>query len=295
MARKRKYTRKKSRSAGTRRADVNKRRKGFLAVMLPWMRRFGIALAVVVIVIWLSSWLYLSGSMARGGEWARDRFVEMSADLGFRVKDILVEGRENASAEIILAIINMQEDDPLLAFNPQEVRAQLEKISWVEKAYVQRRWPDTLYIRLEERQPTALYKSEAGIKLLDEKGENIATDQIEPFKHLLRLSGEGAAQNLSTLLKDLETQPEIKARVSGAQRIGNRRWDLLLKDGKEIKLPEHGVLEGLQRLVKAHNDSAILDKDIIAIDLREDDRIAVRTRPGAVQDYRTMQRAGDNI
>ena len=289
----------KKTTKGTRKSDINKRRKGTLAVVLPWLRRFGSALGVIALTLWLGVWLYLSGSIGAASQWSEEKFVQASANAGFRVQDILVEGREHASADIILAIINMEKGDPIFAFDPREARAQLEKISWVETAHVQRRLPDTLYIGLEERTPLALYNDGKTLKLLDKNGENIATDKVGQFKSLMIVSGKGAPRNVSELAEFLSEDEDLKNRVKAARRISDRRWDLELKNGITVKLPEDGLGFSLSRLSKAHAESGLLDKDIKAVDMREMDRIAIRTKSGQAQDYsaslKTNVKAGSSI
>lgn len=57
--------------------------------------------------------------------------------------------------------------------------------------------------------------------------------------------------------------------------MSGRRWTLKL-DGVDIRLPETGATEALARLVKLERDNRILEKDIIAVDLRMPDRVVVR-------------------
>jgi cell division protein FtsQ len=53
----------------------------------------------------------------------------------------------------------------------------------------------------------------------------------------------------------------------------------------------------LRRLAGAQTADRIFEKDITAIDLREAGRMVVRTRPGALEEYKAQQAAakGDNI
>ena len=278
---------------------ANKRRKGALALVLPWLRRFGGVLGAIVFCLWIGAWLWLSGAVHSAASWVGDKAVNASADLGFRVENILVEGRENADPEIILAVINMQKDDPLFAFDPKSAREQLEKISWVRSAHVERRLPDTLYIRIEERLPLALYQHGGKLKLLDMRGEVIETDRIDDFKSLMVLEGKGAPENVIELAAGLMSEDVLNQRIKKAVWVGARRWDLYFAGGIVAKLPEDDVLVSLGRLGAAHEENNLLDKDIVSIDLREEDRIAVRTKPGLVEEYRSTLKksaaAGNNI
>ena len=284
---------------GTRQSSFNKRRKGVLAVVIPWVRRFGIGLVVTVGLVWVGAWLHLSGSLARAGDWADERFEIATADMGFKVENILVEGRQYSDAGVLLAIVNVQKGDPLFAFDPQSAKDSITRIGWVEDAQVERRWPDTIYIGLKERQPLALWQSDKRLKLLDSKGEVIATDNLQRFSDLILVSGKGSSETAAQLVGNLKAEPIIFERVETAQRISERRWNLRLKNALEIKLPEEDIGLALRRLSTAQEEDGLLDKNIVSIDMREIDRISVRTKPGAVQEYssglKIEAKAGNDI
>lgn len=271
---------------GTRRSAVNKRRKGALSVVLPWARRFGFIVAVLMLTIWVGTWLIVSGSAERIGNATHQSLITASADWGFRVKDILVEGRKNSDSQVLLALINIQKDDPIFAFNPYEAKDLIERISWIEHAHVERRLPDTLYIRLTEREPLALWKQGEEIKMLDQKGKVIAAADPQKFKGLVALYGQNADQHIPDLMNEITGHPAIAKRMVGASWIGDRRWDLILKGGIKVQMPEKALSANLQRLSAAQAESALLDKEILSVDLREADRINIRTKPGHVQSYK---------
>jgi cell division protein FtsQ len=286
-------------SKGTRKSVINKRRKGFLALFFPWLRRFGIVMGVLFGVLWLGAWLVMSGSLGRGKDWVDNQVLLMTADMGFKVDNILVEGRVHSDPEMLLAIVNVEKGDPLFSFDPKEAQAMVAKIGWVDHAQVERRWPDTIYIGLSEREPLALWQDEKNIRLLDTKGQVIATDHLERFKDLLLVMGPDAPEHAAEMIASLQAEPIIAKQVDAARRLGERRWDLLLKDGITVKLPEKDMELALSRLAKAQEESGILQKDIENIDLREDGRLVVKTRPGAAEEYKASlkvdAKAGNSI
>lgn len=264
----------------------NKRRKGFRAVALPWLRRFGVVLACATLIVWLGAWFFLSDADTRTAQWAKQRGIEKTAALGFTVEDVLVEGRVHSDPAIIKALINVQPGDPFFAFDPKEARALLEDIAWVDRAHVERRWPDTIYIRLEERVPLALWQQDKKLRLLDTKGTVISGANLRPFKDLMIVIGPEAPEHAPELIAYLLAEPVIAERVEAATRIDGRRWDLTLKNGLKIKMPQEDFGLALRSLAKEHEDNIILDRDIVAVDMRKTGRIIVRTRPGAVREYK---------
>ncbi|MDB2683094.1 FtsQ-type POTRA domain-containing protein [Alphaproteobacteria bacterium] len=275
--------------------STNKRRKGKLAFVIPWARRFGFAIALAIFTFWIGSWLYLGGHVERATDWAGKTKNEALASVGFSLKNILLEGRINASAETVMALINMQKGDPLFSFDPKSAREQIGKMAWIENVQIERRWPDTIYIRLKERTPLAFLQSNKKLLLLDQHGQIIHTNNLSRFEDLIIVIGEGAQEKSPQLLATLKAEPEIFSRVESAKRISDRRWDVVLKNNMTLKLPENDYALALRQISDAQKEDQILDKDIEHIDLRDHARMIIRTRPGMVQEYKASLKPGENI
>jgi len=271
-----------------------KRLSPAMEVLLYRLQRFGTALAVLALILWLASWLVLSGSLQRGGEWARQQFLAVTADWGLVVDDILLEGREYASADVLLALINIRKGDPLFALDPVEAAELIKRIDWVKSVRVERRFPGTVYIAIEERQPLALWQKDRKLHLLDQDGEVISTGGMERFKDLIIVIGDDAPRRAPDLIEALGYEPAVKDRVEAASLIGDRRWNLSLDKGQEVKLPEDDMALALKSLADAQSSDGLMDKDVMSIDLREPGRIVVRPRAGAVQEYKSSVRSKNN-
>ena len=63
--------------------------------------------------------------------------------------------------------------------------------------------------------------------------------------------------------------------------VAERRWNLHLKDGIEVLLPEIAPEQALQMLVDLDRDKKLLSRDIVAVDLRLPDRVTVRQSDAA--------------
>ncbi len=248
-------------------------------------------------MVGVGTWLSLSGTLDRTHQRTQNKIYNMLADAGFRVNNILVEGRYETDPDVLRAIINLNRGDPIFAFDPAETREMIERLSWVREAHVERRLPDTIYVGIVERQPIALWQHKNKLRVIDTEGVTL-TDQLSANQKTLPIVvGEYANEQAYDLLVMLEAEPEIRELVEAATWVGDRRWDLTLKNKISVRLPEMDIGLALSRLAKAQAQDEILDKDLNVIDLRETDRITVRTRPGAVQEYKASfdSKLGDNI
>lgn len=255
------------------------------------------ACGALALVVCGTAWLASSGVIDRALKAAQDQAYDLLADSGFRVNNILVEGRRETDPDVLRAIVNLERGDPIFAFDPAETREMIERLSWVRSVHIERRLPDTIYIGLVEREPIALWQHKNKLRVIDADGVTL-TDKLSPSQKTLPIVvGEYANEQAYNLLAMLEAEPEIKSLVEAATWVGDRRWDLTLKNEMTVRLPEMDIGLALSRLAKAQTEDKILEKDLSVIDLRETDRITVRTRPGAVQEYQARATAagGDNI
>ena len=279
----------------TYRSTVNKRRKGVLALLMPWLKRFGIVFAITVCGFWMGSWFWLSGAMDKTRDWMMSEVDEMAAGAGFSVQNILVEGRFYTDPDILKAIIAVEKGDPLFSFNPQEVRRQIKQINWVNDAHVERRLPDTIYVRLTEKKPLALWQKNGTLELLDEEGKSITHENTGRFKEFLIVMGDSAPQHTPELVKNLEAEPLLISRIKAAKWIDGRRWDLVFSNNVVAKLPEGEIGLSLRKLGQAAEKDGLLEKSILSVDLREEGRMIVEPVPGAVGDYHPSIKTGSNI
>lgn len=287
-----------ARVIGTRRSAMNRRRKGLLALFVPWLRRFGVLLGVAVLGVWLGAWLYLSGSAQAISARIRIEAIRLSAQTGFRVENVLVEGRVNADPKALKVLTETEKGSPLFAFDPEAVRAGIEKLDWIKRATVERRLPDTVFIRLEEHTPIAFWQKDGKLQLLNEAGGVISDKRLARFRDLIVVLGEDAPARAPGFLADLRAEPELAARAESARRVEGRRWDLLLKGGVTVRLPEEDAGLALRRLGDAQRNDKLLERAVQEIDMRVPGRISVRTKPGAVEEYRERTSGaakGDNI
>jgi cell division protein FtsQ len=58
--------------------------------------------------------------------------------------------------------------------------------------------------------------------------------------------------------------------------VAQRRWNLSLDNGVVVRLPEEGADKALASLSALEASDGVIEKDILAIDLRLPDRVAFR-------------------
>jgi cell division protein FtsQ len=231
-------------------------------------------------------WVAATHLPARTSQYISRSFQEATAQAGFTLQNIMVEGRVNADPEVLRALIGMQRGDAVFGMNPAAMRERLEQMPWIAHAEVERRLPDTVYIRLTERVPEALWQTKGKLRLIAKDGVTLTDEKLDRFSDLMLVVGEDAPSRMGELSGLLQGEPEIARNVEAATLVGSRRWDLRMKNGVTVRLPESDAGLALSRLARAQKEDHILERELTMIDLRDADRIIVATKPGAAQDYK---------
>ena len=223
-------------------------------------------LGLVLASVWL--WQERDGIMSR--------LHATSADMGLALNTIRVEGRVNISHDHILAAVNMTRGAPLLAADLPAIHARLTSLGWVDTAGIERHFPDTLVIRIVERKALAIYQGSLAHHVIDSQGEIIKGVRAEDFRHLKVVSGVGAASRANAIITLLKTQPALYSEVWSLTRQSERRWDVHLKNGVLIQLPEYEAQAAWQLLADMDTKHQLTQRNLISIDLRVAGRVILR-------------------
>lgn len=195
---------------------------------------------------------------------------------GISIQDVRVIGRSHTRKDELLAAVGVERGDPIFGFDTETARQRIERLGWVETATVTRLLPDTIRIEITEREPFALWQRGGELSLIDASGRPITDEGVQDFAHLPFIVGFGAPRAAPELLKLMRAeQPQLLSRVRAFVRVSDRRWNLRLENGVDVKLPESGVAAALAMLAAHDSKHRILSRDIAAIDLRLPDRVTV--------------------
>ncbi|ESX28120.1 cell division protein FtsQ/DivIB [Mesorhizobium sp. LSJC264A00] len=240
----------------------------------------------------LSASLIASSSLygAILGGHADDIVQSITARTGFAVDQIKVVGNRQTSEIDILDRLELDGWTSLIGFDAEAARERIDTLPWVEVAAVRKVYPHTLEVRVEEREPFALWQQGAELSVIERSGAVIAPFSGGKQALLPLIIGTGAPAKAPDFVAKINKFPELAARVKGYIRIGERRWDLKLENGITIKLPEDGEDQAIADLVRMDHDNGLLTRDIAAVDMRISDRLVVQLTPEAA----TQRRAALN-
>ena len=209
----------------------------------------------------------------------RDRVItelhQIGAETGLKLRHIQVRGRSHISKDTLLAALNLQIDAPIFSINLQDIHNRVSQIGWVQNVIIERRLPSTIHIVLNERVPVALLQNDTDHQLIDATGAIIEGADPRDFTHLKVVVGENAATNAAPILAALKTEPELFSEVWAINFRSERRWDVYLKNGIEIRLPESDPISAWSQLAIIDREKAITNRELAVIDLRIPNQLIV--------------------
>jgi cell division protein FtsQ len=266
-------------------AVVGSERKSRTLFMLERLTPRGAGAAATLLILGGSAMFgaIKGGHLAEMTTALRDARDALANSAGFRIASITINGRKQLSQDEVLAIGGITGKRSLLFLNAEDVRDRLKTNSWIADATVLKLYPDKLAIDITERSAFALWQDEKHVSVIAEDGAVLEPFVARRFTSLPLVVGKGAETHAKDFLKVIGAYPRIRDELKAIVFVGERRWNLRLASGLDVRLPELGVTAALDRLSKLDQDEHLLSRDIVAIDLRLPDRITVRLSDEAAQ------------
>ena len=212
---------------------------------------------------------------------AYQQYAALAAKAGFQVQRVEVTGMERVDQLKVYQLVLAEKDRAMPLVDIEKVRTDLLQYGWIKDARVSRRLPDTLAVEIIERKPTAIWQRDGKYSLIDADGIVLANVRPGEGGDLPTLNGNDANRQTIALSALLDQASALKAQVSGATWVGNRRWDLQFQTGETLALPEGETAAAKALLNFARMDGVhrLLGRDLIHFDLRDPDRAYFRKAP----------------
>lgn len=250
---------------------------GFLARINAFFGVYGAASAAGAVVIFLvaTAVLWAGGYVGQAAERVDRAAARRLAEAGLRVDRVTLRGAHQVATEEIRAAVGPLVGASILHVSPREIRERVESLGWVRVASVSRLLPDTIHVSIRERTPAAVWQIDGELRLIDSGGATIREVSAYEYSNLPFIVGAGAPGAASEILAALEMDPDLQYKTYALQRVGERRWNMRLRNGVEARLPETGIAEAVRTLSVLQAAHGLLDQPIKYIDLRDPDRMVI--------------------
>ena len=193
---------------------------------------------------------------------------------GFTVENIIITGTDNLSKDYIKNIIKEYNNVNIFNVNLSTIYNKIIKNSWVKEAYIERVLPNTLKIKILEKKPIAIWQNKKNNELVTANGDVIYHGNVHIFKNDFPIiKGNKSKENISSILRILESNKSLSKNIWSLTFINQRRWDLHFNQGLVVRLPAQNVNKAWNKIIKLQQNYNILNLRLTEIDLRNPKQI----------------------
>ena len=165
---------------------------------------------------------------------------------------------QRVSAEQLRGSVTPLIDESFFTINLQELRDAATRISWVSSVHIQKEWPDTVTVTIEEFVPIAHWNRG---QLISKRGEAFSVTEADGIQGLPWL--QGPQDRLDEVLRSWSEFSELLMpmglEVSGLKLDSRGAWAMDLSNGTHVQLGRKSARVRLQRLL-ASWDSLMRDQ-----------------------------------
>jgi cell division protein FtsQ len=280
------------------RAEDPPRLVAFLERYLP--RRAGTTATVLLLLSSAGLGVVKGGHIEEMATSLSDARNGLANSAGFRITTVAINGRRQLTQDEVLAIGGVNGRASLLFLDAAALREKLKANPWISEATVLKLYPGELRIDIVERSAFALWQRDGRLSVISDDGAVLEPYVSPRFLSLPLVVGKGAETQAKDFLALLARYPRVNSVTKAAIFVGERRWNLRLKDGLDIRLPENDIGNALATLSTLDKEDRLFSRDIVAVDMRLADRFTVqlsedaaKAREDLFKDKKPKKKVGD--
>ena len=195
----------------------------------------------------------------------------------FMLSALSIQGSSDSLNAEIREILGL--NFPISSFDLDlvDLRNRVLSLPPVETAEVRLEGSSILHVKVKEKVPALLLKDDTGIHVLNKNGDYIRPLlSTEYGSKLPVITGEGAQKAAAEAFILFSALYDKLDEVRGLVLVGGRRWNIVLKSGQVIMLPEKKSEQAVQKILILDKAEKILSRDIAVFDFRLPYRITLR-------------------
>ncbi|QCE33979.1 FtsQ-type POTRA domain-containing protein [Acetobacteraceae bacterium] len=254
--------------------------------------RTKLAIVVLIIVGCVLCWLEdpaLKNIGKQGTTNLIENFYTITDTINPKIENVEIQGRHLTEKNDIFEALSPPSEKEFRSFSVSRARERLLKLPFVENAVVQRApFSRSVTVTLSEHSPIAVWQTKKQLLLVDTDGTTLVPQEDSRVDRILQqmplIVGDDANLAATSFIPLFNAATDLKEKTTALVRIGKRRWDVILKTGQTIKLPETKESAALKRFSFAEKQLKLTERPISVIDLRLPDRIVLRIPDKAEQE-----------
>lgn len=246
----------------------------------------------------VTRWLPICAVVAGLGLWAVNQSEQISEAMTglrdtiatrpeFMISAMAVQGADQDLQRDIRAVLPLHFPVSQFDLDLTEMRNTVVALDGVKTASLMVGAEGILEMQVVPRVPVAVWRDIDGLKLVDETGTFVGTVPFRTARADLPLvAGQGADVEIAEAMHLIAALGPMETRLRGLERLGERRWDIVLDRDQRIMLPADNPVPTLERIVALAQASDLLERDVVAVDMRVPRRPTLRMTEGAAETLR---------
>ena len=262
-----------------KRKTKTKSKGGFFTELRDYVSQYMTAAAagMTVIAIGLAALFWAGGYFGVLGEQVSRITNAGAVAMGMDVRRVTAKGLDNTQRNDILDAVGPVIGSSIFHFDAHAARARVEQLGWVRVAAVSRLWPNSVHVSIRERRPAAVWQMSGTLHLIDENGVVIVEEISDAeYTNLPLIVGAGAPATANEILQALRNEPALWGAATALVRVGDRRWNMRLQKGGDVKFPETEIARAVRDLARLHDAYGLLDRKLEYVDLRDPENLVYR-------------------
>ena len=136
-----------------------------------------------------------------------------------------------------------------------------------------------IHIQVQPREPAFYWLNTNSLELLDPDGVSMGiVESGRTNLDLPLIAGVGAAIAIDEAFFIYKNSNSFSKEILGLVRIGERRWDIILKNGRKIMLPGDELTTVYKKLIMEDKVKKLLSVSYSLLDLRNPSRMIIRRK-----------------
>ena len=149
--------------------------------------------------------------------------------------------------------LNFLYKENLFFLNLKDIEKNLKKETFIESFSIKKIYPNTLKLIIVEKKPIAILHKKKEKFYISDKGDLINFINIKIYNDLPTVFGNG--ESFYSLYQDLQNIRFPIENIKSFYFFESNRWDLVMHDGKVIKLPIRDYLSSLKNFMLSKANS----------------------------------------
>lgn len=170
----------------------------------------------------------------------------------FSIKEIEIEGIKNSNKEELQTRLEKIIKKNIIFLGQKDLKEVARNIDFINSLEVKKLYPNKLKIKVIEDLPIGIYLNDNGQKHLILENNKIIKNHNYEFKDLPNVYGEGALEKFYNFYLSLKKTGLNSKIIKQINYYDINRWDILLTNGKLIKLPTENYEKSVLKFLEIH-------------------------------------------